>query len=158
MTDDKDQDPSQMPMGLRHMVVVACIALAGILLIVVLSGPERISSEAIAEHRFNRRFGSSESIAEISPAGYEALRDFVAANPSAAHLASDAFSDGRIDTREMRAIVGDDAPEPAPTPMTLTQAKADLAETVNAKLSPAAPAMDDVTEDGARPANGEVVQ
>ena len=81
---------------------------------------------------FNQRFGTSERPGELSPAGYEALRDMVVINPTIVPAVIRAYEDDVIDTVEMRSIVGDQRSRPQETTLDLPHARGDLAATLNA--------------------------
>lgn len=81
---------------------------------------------------FNQRFGGDSAVVELTPAGYETLRDMVVVNPSIAPAVAKAMSDDRVDTLEMRRIVGNQRNDPAPTELDTAHARGDLAATVNA--------------------------
>lgn len=80
---------------------------------------------------FNQRFGDGAIAGELSPGGYETLRDLLIENPTIAPAIGSAFGDGRIDTREMLRIVGDQRSDPAPTRLDRAHARADLAATLS---------------------------
>lgn len=80
---------------------------------------------------FNQRFGGGMQVTELSPAGYEALRDLLVENPTIAPALARDFADGRIDTAEMLRIVGDQRADPAPTRLDQAHARADLAATLS---------------------------
>lgn len=85
------------------------------------------SGQAVAPSRI----AVPEPAATIDAAGYEALRDGIAADRSLVPLVRKAMSDGRIDVLEMDRIAPDAMR--MPTTMTAHAARADLLNTLKAE-------------------------
>lgn len=113
--------------GFLHAAIAPGIAIALVAAFTaVLDGPV---GDRLGNRAFNMRFGGSPYVSELTPAGYETLRDLIAARPSIAPQVVRSMTDGRMDTRELRVFV-DQAPiTVTQTTMSLVEARKDVLET-----------------------------
>jgi hypothetical protein len=118
--------------GFLHAAIAPGIAIALVAAFTaVLDGPV---GDRLGERAFNMRFGGTPYVAELTPDGYETLRDLIVARPSIAPQVVESMADGRLDTREMRVFV-DQAPfAVTQTTMSLVEARKDVLETAKSHI------------------------